>query len=98
MWWCFLFFLGTGLQDRRSKEQKKHANWQIKVCHKICAEQNFPNNEIIEMYLSQNQGNFNGMVSIRTNCFMSFDYICNLNVKLSLVFRNFPMFLYRWIA
>ncbi|RWR89342.1 flap endonuclease GEN-like protein 1 [Cinnamomum micranthum f. kanehirae] len=45
-------------KDRRSKEQKKHANWQIKVCHKICAEQNFPNNEIIEMYLSQNHGNF----------------------------------------
>nr|DAD48027.1 TPA_asm: hypothetical protein HUJ06_017964 [Nelumbo nucifera] len=43
--------------DRKSKEQKKHENWQIKVCQKIAMEQSFPNNEIIELYLSHNHGN-----------------------------------------
>lgn len=46
-------------KDRKDKEHKKKENWQIRVCNKIAAEQNFPNNEIIEMYLSQNHGNFN---------------------------------------
>ncbi|XP_077245682.1 5'-3' exonuclease family protein isoform X2 [Tasmannia lanceolata] len=45
-------------KDRRNKEQKKHENWQIRVCQKIATEQSFPNNEIIEMYLCHNHGNF----------------------------------------
>ncbi|KAK1261398.1 Flap endonuclease GEN-like 1 [Acorus gramineus] len=40
----------TCQEDRRIKEQKKHKNWQIKVCKKISGETNFPNNEIVEMY------------------------------------------------
>ncbi|XP_059634089.1 flap endonuclease GEN-like 1 [Cornus florida] len=43
--------------DRKQKEQKKNENWQIKVCKKIAMEQKFPNDEIITMYLSSNQGN-----------------------------------------
>ncbi|PSS11728.1 Flap endonuclease GEN-like [Actinidia chinensis var. chinensis] len=46
--------------DRISKEQKKNENWQIKVCQKIAMEQNFPNAEIVEMYLSNNNGDFSG--------------------------------------
>ncbi|GFY90306.1 5'-3' exonuclease family protein [Actinidia rufa] len=46
--------------DRLSKEQKKNENWQIKVCQKIAMEQNFPNAEIVEMYLSNNNGDFSG--------------------------------------
>jgi len=37
---------------RDLKEQRKHANWQIKVCRRIAAETNFPNEEIIKLYLS----------------------------------------------
>lgn len=44
--------------ERKQKEQKKNENWQIKVCEKISMEQNFPNDEIIGIYLSNNQGNF----------------------------------------
>ncbi|XP_043718475.1 flap endonuclease GEN-like 1 [Telopea speciosissima] len=43
---------------RESKELKKHENWQIKVCRKIAMKQNFPNNEMIEMYLSDQHGSF----------------------------------------
>ncbi|XP_020114904.1 flap endonuclease GEN-like 1 isoform X2 [Ananas comosus] len=48
----------TCKKDRKVKDQKKHENWQIKVCERIAAEQNFPNNEIIELYLSDNHGNY----------------------------------------
>ncbi|XP_042503725.1 flap endonuclease GEN-like 1 [Macadamia integrifolia] len=44
--------------DRKSKELKKHKNWQINVCRKIAIEKNFPNNGIIEMCLSDQHGNF----------------------------------------
>ncbi|CAN6175059.1 unnamed protein product [Urochloa humidicola] len=39
---------------RDLKEQRKHENWQIKVCKRIAAETNFPNEEIIKLYLSDN--------------------------------------------
>ncbi|KAF8701157.1 hypothetical protein HU200_033819 [Digitaria exilis] len=39
---------------REIKEQKKHENWQIKVCKRIAAETNFPNEEIIKLYLGDN--------------------------------------------
>ncbi|KAJ4955679.1 hypothetical protein NE237_012462 [Protea cynaroides] len=44
--------------DQKSKELKKLEYWQIKVCSKIAMKKNFPNNEIIEMYLSDQHGNF----------------------------------------
>ncbi|CAL5087265.1 unnamed protein product [Urochloa decumbens] len=37
---------------RDLEEQRKHENWQIKVCKRIAAETNFPNEEIIKLYLS----------------------------------------------
>lgn len=40
--------------DRKIKEQQKHETWQLNVCRKISGEKNFPNDEIIEMYLSLN--------------------------------------------
>lgn len=49
-------------QERKEKEQRKNENWQIKVCKKIATEENFPNDEIIEMYLNKNQGDFMGKV------------------------------------
>ncbi|KAM5555081.1 flap endonuclease GEN-like 1 [Rosa sericea] len=44
--------------DRKEKEQKKQENWRLKVLNKIALEQNFPNEEIIEMYLCNNHGYF----------------------------------------
>ncbi|XAR54098.1 Spleen exonuclease [Bertholletia excelsa] len=44
--------------DRREKEHKKNENWQIKVCQKIAMEQNFPNVEIVDMYLGDNHYDF----------------------------------------
>lgn len=56
-------------QERKQKEQKKNENWQIKVCEKISMEQNFPNDEIIGIYLSNNQGNFIGkLVGLYISC------------------------------
>ncbi|OVA16161.1 XPG/Rad2 endonuclease [Macleaya cordata] len=45
------------VMDRKSKEQKKQKNWLINVCSKIAMEQNFPNDEIVDMYLRHNHGN-----------------------------------------
>ncbi|XP_073009879.1 flap endonuclease GEN-like 1 [Typha latifolia] len=45
-------------KDRKIKKQKRHESWQIKACKRIAAEQNFPNNEIIELYLCDNHGNY----------------------------------------
>ncbi|KAJ1290474.1 hypothetical protein BS78_02G246500 [Paspalum vaginatum] len=39
---------------RDQKEQIRHENWQIKVCKRIAAETNFPNKDIIKLYLSDN--------------------------------------------
>ncbi|XP_057980559.1 flap endonuclease GEN-like 1 [Malania oleifera] len=44
--------------DRKEKELKKHENWRIKVCKKISMQHNFPNDEIIDMYLSSHHGYF----------------------------------------
>ncbi|XP_060218743.1 flap endonuclease GEN-like 1 isoform X2 [Lycium barbarum] len=41
--------------DNKEKEQKRNENWKIKVCKMIASEQNFPNNEITEMYLNKQQ-------------------------------------------
>ncbi|KAI3701141.1 hypothetical protein L2E82_45786 [Cichorium intybus] len=45
-------------QDKKEKEQKKNEAWKMRVCNKIATEPNFPNNAIIEMYLSNNHTNF----------------------------------------
>lgn len=45
------------------KELKKHESWQMKVCSKIALVPNFPNHEIMEMYLSNNHGYFDGILS-----------------------------------
>ncbi|KAM0878938.1 hypothetical protein ACQ4PT_034574 [Festuca glaucescens] len=36
---------------RDLKAQRRHENWQIKVCKRLAAETNFPNEEIIKLYL-----------------------------------------------
>ncbi|KAF3632057.1 Flap endonuclease GEN-like 1 [Capsicum annuum] len=41
--------------NNKEKEQKRNENWKLKVCRKIASEQNFPNNEITEMYLNKQQ-------------------------------------------
>lgn len=46
--------------DRGEKEKKKGENWQIKVCQKISMESNFPNTEIIKMYLNDENCDFSG--------------------------------------
>ncbi|KAH6789509.1 5'-3' exonuclease family protein [Perilla frutescens var. frutescens] len=42
--------------DREEKAKKKDASWKLTVCRKIASEQNFPNDEIIQMYLSNHHG------------------------------------------
>ncbi|WOL19168.1 flap endonuclease GEN-like 1 [Canna indica] len=44
---------------RKTKEQQRHENWQIKMCKNIAAEPKFPNNEIIALYLSNDHGYYN---------------------------------------
>lgn len=39
----------------KKKNKKRNENWKLKVCRMIASEQNFPNNEIIEMYLNKQQ-------------------------------------------
>ncbi|KAI3444622.1 hypothetical protein Pfo_001287 [Paulownia fortunei] len=41
---------------RKEKAKKKDTTWRITVCRKIASEQNFPNDEIIQMYLSNHHG------------------------------------------
>ncbi|KAK8504120.1 hypothetical protein V6N13_132060 [Hibiscus sabdariffa] len=43
---------------RKDKDKKKDGNWWIKVCNMISKETNFPNDEIIEMYMCSNNGVF----------------------------------------
>ncbi|KAL6005563.1 hypothetical protein ACLOJK_006130 [Asimina triloba] len=50
-------------KDRRSKALKKHEKWRFKICQRIAAEHNFPNDEIIEMYLSDNHRSLSEMAS-----------------------------------
>lgn len=41
-------------KDRIEKEQRRHENWLMKICNKIAEHRNFPNKEIIDMYLCDN--------------------------------------------
>ncbi|KAF0898465.1 hypothetical protein E2562_007298 [Oryza meyeriana var. granulata] len=53
---------------RDLKEQRRNENWQIKVCKRIAAETNFPNEEIIKLYLSDNNlDNENGVPLLTWN-------------------------------
>ncbi|KAJ8748906.1 hypothetical protein K2173_013340 [Erythroxylum novogranatense] len=45
-------------KDRKVKEHRKYEKWKMKVCQKIAVEPNFPNEEIIEMYMCTCHGNF----------------------------------------
>ncbi|KAL3536885.1 hypothetical protein ACH5RR_000251 [Cinchona calisaya] len=42
--------------DQKAKQKQKKENWQLKICKKIALEPNFPNMEIVEMYLRENNG------------------------------------------
>ncbi|KVH91164.1 5'-3' exonuclease, C-terminal domain-containing protein, partial [Cynara cardunculus var. scolymus] len=44
--------------DKKEKEQTKKEAWKTRVCKKIAAEPNFPNDAIIQMYLSNNHSSF----------------------------------------
>lgn len=44
--------------NRKHKEQKKMENWHKKICDKIAKEPNFPKDEIIDMYLCNDNGYF----------------------------------------
>ncbi|ESW11919.1 hypothetical protein PHAVU_008G070200 [Phaseolus vulgaris] len=46
------------VSNRRHKEQKREENWYSKICHKIAEEPNFPKDEIIDMYLCNDNGYF----------------------------------------
>ena len=48
------------MKSKKEKEQKKNEAWKMRVCNKIASEPNFPNNAIIQMYLSNNHTNFTG--------------------------------------
>lgn len=54
---CDCFSCGM---NRRHKEQKRLENWHTKICHKIAQEPNFPKEEIIDMYLCNDNGYFYG--------------------------------------
>jgi len=50
-------------QNRKHKEQKKMENWHTKICDKIAKEPNFPKDEIIDMYLCNDNGYFSGTLT-----------------------------------
>jgi hypothetical protein len=35
---------------------KRHENWLMKIFEKVASEKNFPNDEIIQLYLRENHG------------------------------------------
>ncbi|KAE9622042.1 hypothetical protein Lal_00032967 [Lupinus albus] len=74
---CKCFSCGM---NRKHKEQKRLEIWHTKVCHKIAEESNFPNDEIINMYLCSDNGHFsaiNGphMIWERPNIEMLIDFL-----------------------
>ncbi|XP_027352671.1 flap endonuclease GEN-like 1 [Abrus precatorius] len=44
--------------NRSHKEQKRQENWHAKICQKIAEEPNFPSDEIIDVYLCNDNGYF----------------------------------------
>ncbi|XP_042066218.1 flap endonuclease GEN-like 1 [Salvia splendens] len=42
--------------DREEKAKQKDASWKLAVCRKIASQENFPNDEIVQMYLSNHNG------------------------------------------
>ncbi|EXB92329.1 hypothetical protein L484_004650 [Morus notabilis] len=51
-----------GKHGRKEKERKKQDHWFDRVSSKIALEPNFPNREIIEMYMCDNHGSFTGII------------------------------------
>ncbi|KAJ3692691.1 hypothetical protein LUZ60_011786 [Juncus effusus] len=45
-------------EERKFKEKKRQENWQIKFFEKIASEKSFPNEEIINLYLKENHGDY----------------------------------------
>ncbi|GJU33408.1 flap endonuclease GEN-like 1 protein isoform X1 [Tanacetum coccineum] len=52
-------------QGKKEKELKKNEAWQMRVCKKIAMEPNFPNDAIIQMYLSNNNSNFTDRLKVK---------------------------------
>lgn len=46
------------LKGKEEKKQKQSENWWVRVCEKLTMTKNFPNTEIIDMYLCKNHGQF----------------------------------------
>jgi len=62
-----LFSMIFDWQNRRHKEQKREENWYSKICLKIAEEPNFPKDEIIDMYLCNDNGYFSGHLNCDMN-------------------------------
>ncbi|KAK9103443.1 hypothetical protein Sjap_020697 [Stephania japonica] len=52
-------------KDRSSKAHKKQENWMRRICSKIYMKKDFPNDEIIKMYLGHNQEDLTGLTMYR---------------------------------
>ncbi|XP_051120716.1 flap endonuclease GEN-like 1 [Andrographis paniculata] len=52
----FKCFCSSCELEKEEKAKKKDIAWRISVCRKIASEQNFPNDEIIQMYLRNHHG------------------------------------------
>uniref|UniRef100_A0A7N0SZL6 Flap endonuclease GEN-like 1 n=1 Tax=Kalanchoe fedtschenkoi TaxID=63787 RepID=A0A7N0SZL6_KALFE len=44
--------------NNKEREKRKHENWKLRICRKIAMDKNFPNDDIIEMYMGSNHGFF----------------------------------------
>ncbi|KAL9676380.1 hypothetical protein QQ045_004594 [Rhodiola kirilowii] len=44
--------------NKKRQEARKTGNWKLRICRKIAVKENFPNDDIIEMYMSNNNGFF----------------------------------------
>ncbi|KAL7121236.1 hypothetical protein ACP275_02G170800 [Erythranthe tilingii] len=52
----FKCFCSSCDSNRKEKAKKKNVTWQMAVCRKISSQKNFPNDEILKMYTSNNHG------------------------------------------
>ncbi|KAL8062585.1 hypothetical protein ABFX02_02G157600 [Erythranthe guttata] len=52
----FKCFCSSCDSNRKEKAKKKNTAWQMAVCRKISSQKNFPNDEILKMYMSNNHG------------------------------------------
>ncbi|XP_057435560.1 flap endonuclease GEN-like 1 [Lotus japonicus] len=68
--------------NRKHQGQKRLENWYTKICHKIAKEPNFPKDEIIDMFLCNNNGYF----SANDRPQISWE---RPNIEMLIVFLNF---------